>query len=92
MVLVVIQNLAAIEEWAERENPSFRTWRIVERFVATLEGNPWGLSRPLSLGTGDPWEMRIIDVPGAGVEVIYEHEHATGAIRLLQVGSSDPSI
>jgi hypothetical protein len=83
---VPLGNTDALYEWAEGDDPPYSVWRRVERWVLDLDSAPWQQpSTPLTLGTGDPWEIRAALVPGTDVEVIYEHQHATGVVNLLRV-------
>jgi hypothetical protein len=85
---VALGKTAALYEWAEADDPLYSVWRRVERWVLALDTTPWQWpSTPLSFATGDPWEIRAAIVPETGgVEVVYEHEHATGVVNLLRVG------
>jgi hypothetical protein len=85
---VPLGNTEALRAWAERENPPYRLWRLVEVWVIGLDSAPWQApSLPLTENIGGPWEIRLAEVPDAGgVEVFYEHEHETGLVNVLHVG------
>jgi hypothetical protein len=85
---VPLGNVDALFAWAQAEDPPFSVWRPVEQWVLKLATVPWQWpSEPLSLATGDPWEIRAAIIPDTdGVEVVYEHEHDTGVVNLLRVG------
>jgi len=84
---VPLGNTDALYKWAEANDPPYSVWRRVERWVLDLDIDPWQPpSVPLTLGTGDPWEIRSAVIPDSGgVEVIYEDEHSTGLVNLLRV-------
>ena len=85
---MALGKIEALYAWAETEDPPYSVWHRVERWVLALDGVPWqSPSTPLTMATGDPWEIRAAIVPETnGVEVVYEHEHATGVVNLLRVG------
>lgn len=85
---MALGKIDALYLWAETEDPPYSVWRRVERWVLGLglDDTPWQWpSAPLTMATGDPWEIRAAVVPETdGVEVVYEHE--TGVVNLLRVG------
>jgi len=85
---VALGKIDALYAWAEAADPRYSVWRRVELWVLELDTVPWQWpSEPLSLATGDPWEIRAAIIPNTdGVEVVYEHEHETGVVNLLRVG------
>jgi hypothetical protein len=90
---VALGNIDALYEWAESdEELLYSVFRRVELWIAGLASTPWQQpSVPLTLAAGEPWEIRSAVVPGTdGVEVFYEHEHATGAVNVLRVIPSGP--
>lgn len=81
-----LRKTSALDEWAWRDNPRFREWRLIERWVHGLDDRPWAYpSIELTLASGSSTEIREATVPGTDVVVTYEHEHATGIVDLLKV-------
>jgi len=90
---VPLGDLDRLREWAEFEDPRYTTWRLVEQWVAGLAADPWqwpSVPEPLT-APGEDRGVRSVEVPGSGgVEVVWEHEHATGVVNLLYVGQRRP--
>jgi hypothetical protein len=83
---------SALRKWAETDDPPYGVWRRVEEWIAGLDAVPWQApSVPLTLATGAPAEIRAVVVPGTDVEVFWEHEHATGVVNILHVGTTGPA-
>jgi hypothetical protein len=88
---VPLNDITRLYEWVESEDPLSSVWSRVEAWVQQLATNPWQYpSQPLTPGDGQPWEIRAVQVPGTNVEVVWEHEHATGMVNLLRVGTPNP--
>lgn len=87
-----IGNLEALYEWAERDDPGYRLVIFVTSWLASeLGGRGWAApSVPMLPREGEPHETRIVVIPNTEVSVIYdhEHEHDSGRVELLWVGSA----
>jgi hypothetical protein len=85
---VPLGDTEALRAWADRENPPYRIWRLVDHWVLALDEAPWRApSIPLTENAGERWEIRMGEVPDTeGVEMFYEHEHETGLVNLRHVG------
>lgn len=84
-------DIAALDEWAERENPRYLTWRAVRGWIAGLADAPWQAPSVPFPELSDPpsFEIRIAEVPGTeGVEVFYKHRFDDGLVDLVWVGQS----
>ena len=84
-----LRDTDALEEWAQRENPPYMTWRIVSAWVSSLESTPWQApSVPFpELSDLPNFEVRIAQIPGTdGIEVFYRRTFSGEVIDLIWVG------
>lgn len=86
---MTLGNIDALHEWGERDDPGYRLWKFVSDWIATeLGSRGWAApSVPLLPSDGSPSEIRIVQIPGTLITVIYEHNHDSGQVDLLYVGS-----
>ncbi len=80
-----LNNIEALYEWAEQDEPGYRLAIFVTSWIATELGTRgWAApSVPMLPREGDSSETRFVVIPTPSISVIYEHEHETGHVDLL---------
>jgi hypothetical protein len=90
---VPLRDTAALEEWGERENPPYLTWRIVSEWITGLAAAPWQAPSVPFPELSDPprYEVRTAEVPDTdGVEVFYRRTFTGEVIDLVWIGRLVP--
>lgn len=84
-------DVAALDEWGERDKPPYLTWRAVRDWIAGLADARMAGPSVRFPELSDPplYEIRIAEVPDTdGIEVFYKHQFADGLVDLVWVGRS----
>ena len=80
----MIENLAAVREWAERTQPADAVYRAVVEWIIASEHAPW--QQPsVPLGDPGPVQRRSVLLPDVEVRVVYSAEHSTGILTVIEV-------
>lgn len=87
-----LRELAAGEEWVQREDPRVSVWRAVRDWIAALGTTPWQApSAPFpELSDLPPYQLRTAEVPGTGIEVFYRREFDGEFVDVVWVKQLSP--
>jgi len=84
---VPLNNTDALRSWGERDNPPYREWAAVERWVLDLDHSPWQPpSTPWSVNEGEPVEIRCAELSDSSVVIFYTVDQESLRVDLLYVG------
>jgi hypothetical protein len=80
----MIENFAAVSEWANRTEPSDVVYRAVVEWIAAAEFTPWQ-SPSVPMGPAGSVQRRTVLLPDVEVRITYNHEHSTGIVTLILI-------
>jgi hypothetical protein len=84
-------SIAALHEWAARDDPGYPLCIEVTIWIATeLGSRGWAApSVPLLPRDGETTDIRSVAIPSTEVTAVYEHDFETGRVDLFWVGFTD---
>jgi hypothetical protein len=86
---VPLRDTAALDEWAERENPSYSTWKSVGQWVQSLIATPWQAPSVPFPELSDPPNFEVRDAElhsDDQVAVFYRRQFKDEIVDLIWVG------